>query len=255
MEFIVIIIKVMFIEICLPILNEERILKKNTLQLLDYCRRQKFDFNWKIVIVNNGSTDKSSEISEKLVEKYPHRIKHVYIDRPGRGRALKQYWLSSKSDIFVYMDMDLAVDLKHIKELFKYLGGDYKMVIGSRLLPESKIERPFLRELTSQTYNLFCRMILGYKFSDLQCGFKSIDRKTFFEIAPYIKGTHWFFDSEMVILCKHFGHKVKEIPVIWRENRYNQRESKVNIIRDSCVYLFAVFSFRRRLNKIKKDRN
>ena len=242
----------MFAEICLPIFNEEKLLEKNTLKLLNYCQQQKFNFNWRIVIINNGSTDQSFSIAEQLAALYPRRIKHVYTDKPGRGRALKQYWIKSQVDYFVYMDMDLAVDLKHLNDLFGNLNTGYNLVIGSRLLPDSQIDRPLIREITSQTYNLLCRLVLGYKFSDLQCGFKAIDRFTFLKLAPYLEGTHWFFDTEIVILSKHFGYKVKELPVVWEEKRYDQRESKVNILQDSFKYIIEIFQFKKRLNKIKK---
>lgn len=227
----------MLIEFCLPVHNEERILKSNVLKLLDYCNSQNFNFDWQIIIINNGLTDNSEKISQGLADKYKN-IKIKNIKQSGKGRALKLYWQNSKADIVIYMDIDLAVSLNNISDLIQpIIKKNYDLVIGSRLLPHSKINRSFIRELSSQSYNFLSRMVLGHHFSDLQCGFKAIKVDVFKKIAPYIQNEKWFFDTELIIFSNYFGYKIKEIPVDWQENRYDTRKSKINILRDGIKFL------------------
>ena len=121
------------------------------------------------------------------------------------------------------------------------------LTIGSRLLPESKIERSFIRELSSQSYNFLSRVILNHNFSDLQCGFKAIKNKTFKKISPHIKGDKWFFDTELVAFTNYFKFRVKEIPVNWSENRYDERKSKVNLLKDSIKFFINLIKLKIRV--------
>lgn len=237
----------MFIEFCLPVYNEEKILKNNVLKLLNYCNNQNFGFDWQIIIINNGSTDNSEKICQELSDKY-EKIKLENIKQSGKGRALKTYWQKSKADIIVYMDVDLAVALDNILDLISpIIKENYDLVIGSRLLPDSKIKRSFIRELSSRSYNWLSRIILNHAFSDLLCGFKAIKTDVLKKITPYIKNNKWFFDTELIVFADYFGYRIKEIPVDWHENRYDERKSKVNVLRDGLKFLVNLIVLRVRI--------
>ena len=135
----------MLIDFCLPIYNEEKILKNNVLQLLKYLEQQRFSFDLQIIIINNGSTDNSNRIccelaSEKInpapfnkASEHPKGcgIKIENIKQPGKGGAIKTYALKSKADILLYMDIDLAVSLDNIPGLIKpIIQHNYDLVIG-----------------------------------------------------------------------------------------------------------------------------
>ncbi len=244
----------MRVDFCIPVYNEEKILKNNILKLFSYCQKQNFPFAWQIVIVVNGSDDRSLAIALNLAQKNP-KIKVINLKQAGKGRAIKHYGEQSQADILVYMDVDLAVSLDNINDLiFPLLQNKADLVIGSRLLAESKINRSFVRELSSQGYNFLSRLILGHHFSDLQCGFKAIRKDFLKKIAPYIKNNHWFFDTELIVFTNLFGGQIKEIPVDWSENRYEQRKSKVNLIKDSFKFLFNLIKLKRKIRQIKKTK-
>jgi hypothetical protein len=132
------------------------------------------------------------------------------------------------------MDVDLAVSPDNIHDLIKpFLKNQVDLVIGSRLLANSKIKRSFIREFVSQTHLYISKIILGHNFSDLQCGFKAIKRKSFLNISNSITNPYWFFDTELIFFSKKNKLKIIEIPVDWSENRYDERKSKVNICTDS----------------------
>ncbi|MBI4652910.1 glycosyltransferase [Candidatus Kuenenbacteria bacterium] len=246
----------MLIEFCVPVHNEEKILKNNILKLLNYCHNQNFNFDWKIVLINNGSQDNSEKICQELFNQYSQKIKIENIKQSGKGRALKFYWQKSKADIVIYMDIDLAVSLDNIPNLIEpIVQENYDLIIGSRLLSDSKIKRSFIRELSSQTYNFLSKIILGHYFSDLQCGFKAIKVDVFKKIAPYIQNNKWFFDTELIVFANYFKYKIKEIPIEWQENRYDERKSKVNLVKDSLKFLINLIKLKIRLNRLYKNKN
>ncbi|MCK4554758.1 glycosyltransferase [Candidatus Parcubacteria bacterium] len=240
----------MLIEFCLPVYNEEKILKNNILQLLRYLEQQQFSFFWKIIILNNGSTDSTNKICRELASE---KIKTKYIKNSGKGRAIKAYGLKSQADILVYMDIDLAVSLYNIPCLIKpIIQEEFDLVIGSRLLPNSKTARSFLRSFSSKVYNLLSKIILRHNLSDLQCGFKAIKVNKFKQLIPYIQNNKWFFDTELIAFANHFGCKIKEIPVDWQENRYEARKSKINLVSDSIKFMINLIKLKQRILSLQK---
>ncbi len=246
----------MAIDFCLPIYNEEKILKENALKLLDYCQKQNFNFAWQIVIINNGSTDNSLSIAYELVKKNPKKIKVENIEQAGKGRAIKTYGLKSKADIVAYIDIDLAVSLNNIPDLINPIILDkIDLVIGSRLLPGSKTDRAFFRELSSRMYIFLAKIILNHNFTDLQCGFKAIKSSALKKIIPYIKDDKWFFDTELIAYAKLFGCTTKEIPVDWSENRYQKRNSKLNLLKDSLKFMINLIKLKIKILKVNNIKN
>jgi len=238
----------MLIEFCLPIYNEEKILKKNLLFLLDYLKKQDFSFDWKIVLIINGSSDNSLQIAQEVSRAYSSKISFYNIIEKGKGIAFKKYFFQSRADIICYMDIDLAVSLDCLPGLLNPLISKQKdLVFGSRLLPDSQINRSFLRGLSSQIYNFLSRLILNHKFSDLQCGFKAFKVEKFKEINSFLRNNKWFFDTEFIIWSKQKGFKIEEIPVNRHEKRYDQRKSKVSLVKDSLIFLRNLLILRKKI--------
>jgi glycosyltransferase involved in cell wall biosynthesis len=104
----------MKVEFLIPVYNEEKILERNIKTLKNYLEAQNFDFDWKIAILDNGSSDSTPQILKSL-EGGP--IIAITTPAPGKGGAIKNYCLQSGADIVVYMDVDLAVSLDCLPRL------------------------------------------------------------------------------------------------------------------------------------------
>lgn len=246
----------MLVDFCLPIKNEAAILRDHLGRLLAYARGAGFDFSWRIIGLINGSTDDSVKIFAEFKERFPNFVDYQEIAVAGRGRALKKYWSDSRADILVYMDADLAVSLNDLPALLSpLLKNESDLTIGSRFVPGAQTKRSCLREFVSLTYNFLSRLLLNHDTKDSQCGFKAVRRELFEKLQPLLFNPHWFFDTELVVLAKHFGYRVQEIPVDWRENRYSHRPSTVKLIKDILFYLKSLFLFRRRLKRLRKNRH
>ncbi len=242
----------MFVEFCIPVYNEEQLLKDNILKLLRFCQAQKYIFDWQIVIIVNGSTDNSLSIAQSLANREDKKIKYVKIEKSGKGRAIKEYIKQSQAEIVVFTDIDLAVSLKNIKDiLVPLLRKEYHLVIGSRLLPGSSIKRSFLRELSSRIYNVFASQILKDGIKDHQCGFKAVRLNVFKNMDNHLLDNDWFFDTELIAVFVLQGYRVKEVPVDWKENRYDKRNSKVNLFNDSIKFIIKLLQLK---NRIKKEK-
>lgn len=239
----------MLIEFILPSYNEEQILEKNTLRLLSFLKKQNYSFDWKIVLLLNGTRDQSESIAFNLKNKNKE-IEIFSLPEKGKGNALKKYFNYSSASFLIYMDVDLAVSLENINDLLRFfLKDDYDLIIGSRLLKSSQTNRSLLREISSRTYIYLSKLIIKHPFSDLQCGFKGIKKEAWKQISPLILDKYWFFDTELLIFTSRFNFKFKEIPVSWSENRYEKRKTKVKVIRDTWKFIKNLIRLRKRLLK------
>lgn len=193
--------------------------------------------SYEIIIAEDGSTDGTDKIASSLSRKYPF-VRHIHSDkRLGKGKAIKEASKKSRGEIIVCMDVDLATNMKHLKELIQAVKGGWDFAIGSRLLPESKTERRISRTVASLMYNFMVRLFFRTGISDHQCGFKAFNRSAFLQVLDDAKAEHLFWDTEILVKALRRGYKIKEIPVEWRE----KGGTKVKLFRDSLKMGFQVF--------------
>ena len=145
-------------------------------------------------------------------------VYYLRLKEKGRGRALKRAWGNSTSEVMIYMDVDLSTNLDALIPLIDgIIIENFDICVGTRLSKKSKvIGRKFIREIMSRGYNFLISCFFPWKgFSDAQCGFKGISKKVGYNILPYIKDNEWFFDTELLLACRHYSIPVKEIAVNW----------------------------------------
>lgn len=206
------------LSVCIPVFNEEIDLPKNLPKLMSFLAEKMGNYTWEVIIIDNASTDDTANIGKNFAKKNP-RIKYLRLVKKGRGRALKLAWSKSKSDLLAYMDIDLSSDLDSFPKLISSLEGGADIAIGSRLAPGAKVYgRTFTRELMSRGYSLLFRTLFWTSFRDAQCGFKAIRRSTAEILLDVVKDNGWFFDSELLIIAEKAGMKIKEVPIIWRDD-------------------------------------
>jgi glycosyltransferase involved in cell wall biosynthesis len=233
----------MKIIIALPAYNEELVIEKNVGQVFQYCQKNLTQDEWKIIICNNASTDRTGEISEKL-SRGSQEITHLPLSQKGKGLAWKTAFLSFERDIYIFMDSDLAVDLSATKLLIERIKEGYDIVLGSRFMEGSKRSRSWQREIISTAYRNLARALLGVKITDFQCGFKAINRKVRDNILPNCREIGFFTDTELIYLAIKKGYTFKDIPVDWSEFRDLGRKSTVKVIRTSWDYLVKLLKLR-----------
>ncbi len=206
------------VDITIPVLNEEHSLPPCIETLTSHLTKGVIgDWDWNITIADNGSEDSTPQVGRKLSEKYPN-VQITRLDQRGRGRALKKAWMESDADVRCFMDVDLSTRLGALEPMVDAVAKEgYDVAIGSRLLPESRVEgRTFKREFVSRSYNALIKLMFPRKtFRDAQCGFKAVSREVAQSVVPHVENTGWFFDTELLLLSLRTGYRIKEIPVHW----------------------------------------
>lgn len=205
------------VDVVIPVYNEEHVLSGTVETLRNFLAGQP-EHQWRIVVADNASTDGTLALAEELSCQY-EEVACIHLPLKGRGRALREAWLTSDADVVSFMDVDLSTDIAALPLLVAAIADEgYDIAIGSRLARGSETTRSFRREVISRVYNLLVRAMFFTHFYDAQCGFKALSRQAARELLPHAKNNQWFLDTEILILAEKGGYRIKEIPVRWVED-------------------------------------
>jgi glycosyltransferase involved in cell wall biosynthesis len=230
------------VDVVIPVLNEAHVIESSVATLRKFFADND-RYAWRIVIVENGSTDDTAAIGARLAAQFDD-VGYLELGQPGRGRALRKAWTESNADVLCYTDVDLSTDLAALPIVVDAIvSGGYDLAVGTRLGAGSNTARSPSREFISRSYNLFLRLVLRVSFSDAQCGFKAIGRAAAHELVPRVRDQSWFFDTELLVLAEKGGYTITDVPVTWVEDD----DSRVKIIRTAWDDIKGVLRLRRDL--------
>ena len=233
------------VDLVLPVYNEQAILRRSAETVLEWTATHP-EHEWRIVIANNASTDRTLEIARELEGElegeHAGAVAALHVPVKGRGIALRVAWLTSPAEVLAYMDVDLSTDLDHVPALVDPIAaGEVDLAYGTRLHRDAQTERGFKRELTSRAYVLLLQRLGRLHVSDAQCGFKAISREAAHALVPLVEDTGWFFDSELLLIAQENGYRLHEVPVRWVEDR----DSRVAMLDTAVKDLRGIWRMRR----------
>jgi glycosyltransferase AglD len=216
------------VSVVLPAYNEADYLEPAVTKVSQVLKD--YGHSYEVIIAEDGSTDGTDKKAAQLAQSVLF-VRHIHREkRLGRGTALNNAFGQSSGEVLVYMDLDLATDLRYLAPLVDAIAVEgYDFSTGSRMLRESKAERTLKRSISSKTYNFLVRVMLGSKLLDHQCGFKAFKREPLLALLGEVDATHWFWDTEILVRAHMHGYKIKEIAVEWKSGR----GTKVNFFKDS----------------------
>ena len=220
------------ISIIIPAFDEQERLSDTVRQVLAYIKKEKLSAE--LIIVDDGSGDKTAETGEAATAEYPDIKTKVirYEKNRGKGYAVKTGLLAADGDIAVFSDADLSTPIEELSKLVKPIqNGEYDVTFGSRALDRSLIgaHQPWRREQGGRVMNLIIKTMSGLPFFDTQCGFKAFNMKKFRPLLEMMTVDRFGFDVEFLFVAAHNNLRLKEIPVRWN----NVEGSKVSVFRDT----------------------
>jgi len=206
------------LDVVIPIYNEAHVLERSVGSLIETL--ETFELPpWRVVVVDNGSRDGSRAVGEALARRKPDRVVYERLEVKGRGIALRTTWSGTDAELSLYMDVDLSTGLEAVPDVVGLLEEGADIVTGSRLHAGARTERSVKREVLSRGYNLLVRLLFRRRgFDDAQCGFKGVRVASVRRLLPWVVNDHWFFDTELLVLCEAVGMTVRSVPVRWVED-------------------------------------
>lgn len=190
----------------LPAFNEEENIETATTRMADVLRSLNLR-DWEVIVVNDGSVDRTSEIADRLAASDPEHIR-VFHHSPNRGyaEALKTGFTSARHQLIFYTDSDNQFDVRELKNLLPLIE-DADIVNGFRIYRFD----PLTRLVLSWGFNLLVRIIFRIKVRDIDCAFKLFRREVFDKVT--IESKKFFVDAEVLAKAKHYGFRMAEIGV------------------------------------------
>lgn len=201
------------VSIVIPSYNEEKILEETVKNLQNFTGS-----GCEIIIVDDGSTDKTPEIGNRLSNKFDN-TKCVHNEKNlGKGESILRGAKKSVNDIVAFIDADEAADLSFLENVVEPVkNGEADITIGSRHMKNSEVKRSIKRSIFSKAYNLMTRILLGTGIKDHQCGLKVFKKDVLREIGYGLNSKGFFWDTEMIFRAKNKGYRVKEVAIKWEE--------------------------------------
>ena len=230
--------------IVIPVYNEEAIINKTMITLRDFCENNLQDYDWKIIIADNNSVDRTADMAKKLEKESAGKIIYKFIPQKGKGLAIRESWKSFEADFYIFMDADLATALSALPVLIKELENGNNLVIGSRFIKGSSAKRMLARKITSKVFSILTRLTFDLKIKDYPCGFKGADKNVINKILPLVENNTFFFDTELVIRSAAGGMKIREIPIVWRDRDKTASKSRVSISKVTKEYLLELLKLK-----------
>lgn len=206
------------LSVIIPAYNEEYRIVETLENVHLTLSNQPFDYE--IIVVNDGSTDNTVAIVEEL-KRYIPKLSILSSDvNKGKGWAIKHGMFCATGDACLFMDADNSTKVEEVLKMFPYLEQGFDVVIGSRYIKGSDIviKQPILRSFPGKIYRMITHLLIPVGAVDLVCGFKLFSRNAVNVIFPKQTIFRWSFDVELLMLAKKNGLKIKEVPVIWRDN-------------------------------------
>jgi len=190
------------LSIIIPVFNEEHSLEELNTKILQVLFDLSFDYE--IIYIDDGSTDKSFEILEKLHLENP-RVKVIQFKKNfGKSAALACGFKEAGGDLIITMDADLQDEPEEIPNLINKINEGYDLVSGWK----EKRKDSLIKLISSKIFNFTASVLLGLKLHDFNCGFKIYRKEVVKDIDVYGE-MHRFLPA----LASQKGFKIAELKV------------------------------------------
>ncbi len=228
------------ISIVVPCYNEADAIARTIGRIDSYLADRKL--KGEIIIVDDGSTDKTAEEAKKTISRTP--VKVLKEKHRGKGAAVKTGILNSSGNLVLFADADLSTDISFLGKFAEEIEKGFDIIIASRDMPESELRppQPFFRRFIGFVCRSVVRAVIMRDFRDTQCGFKLFKAEAAKKIFSALKTEGFAFDIEALYLAKKMGFKTREIGVVWE----NSPKSKVNPLIDPVKFFIQIFLIKMR---------
>jgi glycosyltransferase involved in cell wall biosynthesis len=188
-----------------------------------------------ILIINDGSTDKTGLVADKLSKEHENfRVIHHRENR-GYGAALISGFKNAVHEWVFFTDGDHQFFIYEIDTLLSHID-DYELIIGYRTARRD----PWYRILYGYTWTQFVRLLFGLKVRDINCAFKLIKKKALDAVDLQSSGA--MINTELMVKTKQRGARVKWVGVSHRPRRHGkQTGGNPKVIFKAFIELFRLW--------------
>jgi glycosyltransferase involved in cell wall biosynthesis len=195
------------LSIFFPFWNEEKNIESVVKKAIPIA--EKIAKKWEIIMVDDGSVDKTAQIAQKLADKDSHL--HLVSHQPnkGYGAALREGLSAAKYNVVVFSDGDDQFDFSEVEKFVDKIGS-CDMVIGFRT--KRNDHNIGKRLLLMNLLKIWDFLLFHFYFRDIDCGFKMFNRRAI-EILSPLKSDGAMITTEILAKAKRKKLVIKEVGV------------------------------------------
>ena len=222
------------LSILVPAYNEETRIPEFLKELLKFADNNLESYE--IIVINDGSLDKTKETVLKIIKNYNHARLLSYNDNMGKGHAVLRGILNAKGRFILFIDADGSIRPPEILNMYKIFQKFHlDIIVGSRISKSSNIteSQPLSRRFLSKLFNIYSNLLFRININDLLCGFKGFSREVANKVFIDLKAYRWEFDVEILYRARKNGFKVFELPIEWR----HEEGSKMKLLDPIFIFL------------------
>lgn len=222
------------IAIFIPCFNEEKTIANVINDFLTVYK----DYNFKIYVYDNNSTDKTFEIANSINQDLIVCKKEV---RQGKGYVVRSFFEDVDANFYILIDGDNTYPVDTSLEMVKLLKeNSYDMVVGDRLSKDyHKINKRKFHSFGNNLVSILINKFFHSNINDIMSGLRVFSRK--FVKTAGLLAQGFEVETEMTILALDGNYKIKEIPISYKE-RVEGSYSKLNTFSDGYKVLRTIFT-------------
>ncbi|XP_037543913.1 dolichyl-phosphate beta-glucosyltransferase [Nematolebias whitei] len=218
------------LSVVIPAYNEELrmpVMLDEAIEFLENRQKQNPSFTYEVIVVDDGSKDKTTEVASRYTRKYGADKVRVLtlVKNRGKGGAVRMGTMSSRGKLILMADADGATkfsDIEKIEAGLKNLHpGPENLAIscGSRahLEKEAVAQRSVFRTFLMYGFHFLVWFLCVRGIRDTQCGFKLFTREAALKTFSCLHVERWAFDVELLYIAQCFKIPIAEVAVNWTE--------------------------------------
>jgi len=202
-----------------------------------------------VLVVDDGSRDDTAELARAFEPKHTSVRVLVNEGNRGKGYSVRRGMLEATGHRILMTDADLSTPIEEFEKFTPHLAAGFDVVIGSRDLPDSVLDppQPFLRRMMGGVFRTIRRILMLPDLRDTQCGFKCFSRDAARAVFEGMVDEGFAFDCEALGRARRLGFRIREVGVVWRDDR----RSSLRPGRDSIRMFLSLIKIRWRLRKVR----
>ena len=228
------------VSVVVPAYNEAKSIAATLDELFAYFETK--PYGCEVIVVADGDDGTRELVGERAA--HEPRLKVIASrKRLGKGHGVRHGVRLARGDVIGFVDADNKTPIGEFDKFEPHLAGGVPVVIGSRALQQSRVERPqpLYRRLGSTAFGVLMHAFVGLRdIPDTQCGFKFFRRDAALAIFERQRIDGYMFDVEILYLATQAGYPISQVPVRWRDDG----DSRLQLVRGNVRNVVDILRIR-----------
>ena len=230
------------ISIVMPAYNEEKNIEETVKKCSNVLKLTKL--NAEIVVVEDGSRDRTKEILKNLEKSIPNLKVVIHEKNMGYGKAVSDGIKAATGKYLITLDSDGQFDISQLPIFLEKIKEGTNIVTGYRI----KKRDTFLKVLANTILNNIVKYYFKINVKDINCSFRLYEKSLFDKIN--MEASHFILPTEILLKANALSYKISEVGVnhTYREGG----KSSIKLFKNTLEILFFLFKLKKKINQYKK---